>query len=94
MEVTRDEVLRCARLAGLSLSDDEIEPLRMDMEKLLSQAQKLNELDLDSVPATLHGGLAPLPRREDLPQPSLSQAESLANAPAQEKGHFRVPRML
>lgn len=94
MEVTREDVLRCARLAGLSLREDEIESMRTDMEKLLSQAQKLDELDLDSVDATLHGALAALPRREDRPGPALSQTEALANTPAQEKGHFLLPKVL
>jgi len=94
MEVTREDVLRCARLADLSLQEDEIEPMRRDMEKLLSQAQKLDELDLGSVDVTLHGHSAVLPRREDVPSATFSQIEALSNAPAQEKGHFRVPKVL
>jgi aspartyl-tRNA(Asn)/glutamyl-tRNA(Gln) amidotransferase subunit C len=94
MEVTREDVLRCAKLADLSLREDEIEPLRRDMEKLLSQAQRLDELDLSCIEATLHGPAAPLPGREDEPTLAFTQAEALAQAPAQEKGHFRVPKVL
>ena len=94
MEVTREDVLRCAKLTDLSLHEAEIEPMRRDMEKLLSQAQKLDELDLQSVAAELTGALAELPRREDLPGPTFTQAEALSNAPAQELGHFLVPKVL
>jgi aspartyl-tRNA(Asn)/glutamyl-tRNA(Gln) amidotransferase subunit C len=94
MEVTREDVLRCAKLADLSLGEDEIEPMRRDMEKLLNQAQKLDELDLGSVGATLHGYSTVLPRREDVPSHAFSQSEALANAPAQERGHFLVPKVL
>jgi len=37
MDVTRDDVLRCARLTGLNLQEAEIEPLRRDMERLLTR---------------------------------------------------------
>jgi aspartyl-tRNA(Asn)/glutamyl-tRNA(Gln) amidotransferase subunit C len=94
MEVTREDVLRCARLADLSLREDEIEPMRRDMAQLLNQAQKLDELDLEAVDATLHGAVALLPRREDSPSAGFSQAEALSNAPAQERGHFLVPKVL
>lgn len=94
MDVTRDDVLRCARLTGLSLKEEEIEPLRRDMAQLLSHAQSLDELDLSAVPPTLHPLVKAVPRRADVVQPSLTQAEALANAPDQERGHFRVPKAL
>lgn len=92
MDVTREDVLRCAQLASLNLREEEIEPLRRDMEALLSHAESLGTLDLEGVEPTCQG--APLPRREDEAVPGLSQAEALANAPAQAQGHFLVPRVL
>lgn len=94
MDVTREDVLRCARLTGLSLGEDEIEPLRRDMERLLNQAQKLDQLPLENVEPTLHGLEIPLPRRDDVPQEGFTQAEALANAPRTERGHFQVPKVL
>lgn len=94
MDVTREDVLRCARLACLSLAEEEIEPLRRDMARLLSQAEKLGQLPLEGVEPTLHGLDLPLPRRADEPRPGLTQAQALANAPASERGHFRVPKVL
>jgi aspartyl-tRNA(Asn)/glutamyl-tRNA(Gln) amidotransferase subunit C len=92
MDVTREDVLRCARLAHLSLKEDEIEPMRQAMAQLLTQAQKLDELDLSQVePFAL---ATPLPRREDVVKPSLTQEEALANAPAKDKGCFVVPKVL
>ena len=44
MDVTREDVLRCAKLAALSLREDEIEPMRAAMSQLLSHAERLNEL--------------------------------------------------
>ncbi len=94
MEVTREDVLRCARLTNLSLREEEIEPLRRDMTQLLSHAESLNSLSLEGVEPTIHGPGIVLLRREDRVLPGFSQAEALANAPDQARGHFRVPKVI
>lgn len=94
MDVTREDVLRCARLAALHLEEGEIEPLRRDMARLLTHASSLDQLDLSEVAPTLHILDQPLSRRADEAKPGLSQAQALANAPAQGEGHFLVPRVI
>lgn len=94
MDVTREDVLRCARLAHLSLREDEIEPMREAMARMLSHAASLDELDLDQVEPMLAGLGRPLPRREDEPRESFTQAQALANAPEQDRGYFTVPKVL
>jgi len=94
MEVTRDDVLRCARLTDLSLQEEEIEPLREAMTRLLNQAERLNELPLEGVEPTTHGLPLPLARRPDEARPWFTQDEALANAPQQDQGHFAVPKVL
>ncbi len=94
MEVTREDVLRCARLTDLNLEEKEIEPLRQDMERLLSHAESLNSLPLEGVEPTFHGAEITLIRREDRVVPGFSQAEALANAPDTDQGHFRVPKVI
>ena len=92
MDVTREDVLRCAKLARLSLREEEIEPLRLAMAQILGRAEKLAALPLDGVPPMLQD--LPLPRREDEVEPSFTQEQALANAPAQSRGHFAVPKVL
>ena len=94
MDVTREDVLRCARLAHLSLREDEIEPMREAMARMLSHAASLDELDLDQVKPMLAGLGRPLPRREDEPRESFTQAQALANAPEHDRGYFTVPKVL
>lgn len=94
MEVTREDVLRCARLASLSLHEDEIESLRQAMSQLLSHAERLNELPLDDVEPMTHALSIPLPRREDVAKPWFTQEQALANAPEHSQGQFSVPRVL
>lgn len=94
MEVTREDVLRCARLTNLSLQEEEIEPMREAMTKLLTQAEHLNLLPLADVEPTTHGLQLPLPRRTDEAHPWFTQEEALANAPRRQQGHFVVPQVL
>jgi aspartyl-tRNA(Asn)/glutamyl-tRNA(Gln) amidotransferase subunit C len=94
MDVTREDVLRCAALAHLSLREDEVEPMREAMARMLSHAASLDELALESVEPMLAGLDRPLPRREDEPRGTFTQAQALANAPEQDRGHFVVPRVM
>ena len=94
MEVTREDVLRCAELARLQLSEAEIPALQRDMSLLLTHAQSLDALDLDGVPPTLHALDLVLPLRADAVRPGLDQAQALAQAPEQALGHFQVPKVL
>jgi aspartyl-tRNA(Asn)/glutamyl-tRNA(Gln) amidotransferase subunit C len=94
MEVTREDVLRCAQLTHLSLDEAELEPLREAMAQILSHAQSLDRLDLEGVEPTTHGLDLPLPRRDDQPRPGLTQAEALANAPEADQGMFVVPQVM
>ena len=94
MEVTREDVLRCAQLTHLSLAPEEIEPLRLAMTQVLSHAQSLDGLDLEGVEPCTHGLDLPLPRRPDEPRPGFTQDQALANAPATDQGYFLVPKVM
>jgi len=92
MDVTREDVLRCAALAGLRLEEAEIEPMRDAMARMLDRARRLQALDLEAVAPMARALPLSLTRREDTPEPTLTQAQALANAPETEDGHFRVPK--
>jgi len=94
MDVTREDVLRCAALAHLSLREEEIEPMRLAMARMLTHAASLDELPLDQVEPMLAGQGKPLPRREDEPRDTFTQEQALAYAPAQDRGYFVVPKVL
>lgn len=94
MDVTREDVLRCAALTHLKLREEEIEPMRLAMAQLLTHAASLDELALERVEPMFAGLGRPQPRREDVPRDSFTQAEALANAPEQDRGYFVVPKVL
>jgi aspartyl-tRNA(Asn)/glutamyl-tRNA(Gln) amidotransferase subunit C len=94
MEVTREDVLRCAKLAHLSLREEELEPMREAMTRMLTHAASLDELPLDEVEPMLAGLGRPLPRRDDVARETFTQAQALANAPEQDRGFFVVPKVM
>jgi aspartyl-tRNA(Asn)/glutamyl-tRNA(Gln) amidotransferase subunit C len=88
--VDRDAVLNVARLASLSLREDEVEPLANDLAAIVRYVEQLGELDLGGVPPTLQVGEG-AGLREDEPRAGLSHEEALAAAPRVEGGGFSVP---
>jgi len=94
MDVTREDVLRCAALAHLSLREEEVEPMRLAMTRMLTHAASLDELPLDEVGPMFQALDRPLPRRDDEPRDTFTQTQALANAPEQDRGQFVVPKVL
>ena len=91
MAISRDEVLHVAKLARLALTDDEIERLTAELDKILDAVGIVSELDLADVPPTSHPLDLVNVWAEDEPHDSLSLDEALANAPEADDGMFRVP---
>jgi aspartyl-tRNA(Asn)/glutamyl-tRNA(Gln) amidotransferase subunit C len=90
VEIDIDHV---AKLARLSLTDDEKALLKEQLGVILEHAAKVGEVAADDVPPTASA----VPRanvfRADLPEPSLPLDESLRNAPDRDGDRFRVPRI-
>jgi aspartyl-tRNA(Asn)/glutamyl-tRNA(Gln) amidotransferase subunit C len=91
MAISRDEVLHVAALAQLALSEEEIERLTSELDKILDAVGVVAELDLADVPPTSHPLDLVNVWAEDVPHESLSLDDALANAPDAVEGAFRVP---
>jgi aspartyl-tRNA(Asn)/glutamyl-tRNA(Gln) amidotransferase subunit C len=83
-----------ARLARLDLTQDEKDRLREQLAVILDHAAKVGEVVAGDVPPTAYA----IPRanvfRDDVPEPSLTQAAALSNAPDADDNRFRVPRIV
>lgn len=92
--ITREQVAHLGRLARLSLTDEELDRYSAQLADIVGAVARVTEVATPDVPATSH----PMPLenvfREDVPRPTLDQAQALAGAPAAEDGRFRVPRIL
>jgi aspartyl-tRNA(Asn)/glutamyl-tRNA(Gln) amidotransferase subunit C len=91
MAISSDDVLHVARLANLSLDEDEVSRMSEQLSGILDHVQALAGLELDQVPPTAHALDLENVTRPDRPRPSWPLDEVLANAPAAQDGAFRVP---
>lgn len=93
-KLTLDEVARVAFLARLELTDDEKQRLTHDLNDILAQFARLQELETADVPPTSHS--IPLQNvfREDEVRPSLPRDAATANAPEKRDGNFIVPQIV
>jgi len=92
--LSRDDVAKLAGLARIEMSDEELVSLSNEFTVILDEVARVQEVAGADVVATSH----PLPLRNvfrpDVVIPSLSPAEALSGAPAQEEQRFRVPQIL
>jgi aspartyl-tRNA(Asn)/glutamyl-tRNA(Gln) amidotransferase subunit C len=92
--VSRDEVLRIARLAKLSLTREEESKLGHQLGRILGYVELLRELDVESPPAAGLDAPRPAAGRADVLVPGLNRAVVLAMAPAHDDETFLVPPMI
>lgn len=89
--VTRDDVLHIARLAKLSVGEDELDQLTQDMAEIIAFADTINAA---GAPAggggNIHGLCNAL--RDDVVVPSYDREDILRNAHGGEDGYFYVRR--
>jgi len=93
-KITLEEVRHVALLARLALSPQEEKRMLADMSEIVSYVDKLSELDTDAVEPTTQVGESGTPMREDVVENRPAAAEMLANAPASERGYFKVPKII
>ncbi|TMK57030.1 MAG: Asp-tRNA(Asn)/Glu-tRNA(Gln) amidotransferase subunit GatC [Actinobacteria bacterium] len=89
--IERDQVLHVARLARLSLSEEEVETMVGELSGILEHVDRIGNLDLEGVEPTSHVIALENVLRPDEPRPSLPPDVALAPAPEPQDGAFRVP---
>jgi aspartyl-tRNA(Asn)/glutamyl-tRNA(Gln) amidotransferase subunit C len=80
-----------ARLARLSLSEQEVERMSRELSTVLDHIEKISELDLDGVEPTSHVVELENVLRADEPRDSWPRERVLEGAPDVAEGGFRVP---
>jgi aspartyl-tRNA(Asn)/glutamyl-tRNA(Gln) amidotransferase subunit C len=91
MALTDSDVRHVARLARLGLHDDEVAPMRAELETILAHVSAIAELDLSGVPVTSHPLELVNVLADDVPEPCATHEDALLNAPDPAQGGFRVP---
>ncbi len=94
MKLSREEVKHLASLVRLGLSDEEVERLREQLSDILDNFEVLQQVDTTGVEPTAHCIALENVLREDVPAPSLTAEQVLANAPDREEGYLKVRAVL
>ncbi len=94
MNISKEEVLKVARLARLELAEAEVDSITAQLDKVFGYVVKLNEVDTENIKPTTHAIEVHNAFREDVVQPSLSQEEALANGPNTNSEAFIVPKVI
>lgn len=94
MGIGREQVEHVAKLARLALTEEELDTFEEQLSRILDHARTVTSLDTEGVEPTYHSmPLTNVMRADEVVAPIGPEA-ALANAPAAEDGHFRVPRIL
>ena len=88
--LTEEEVRHIARLANLTLTDEEVKKFQKQLSETLKYVEVLNELDTDNVePTSQVTGLMNISREDEI-KPSISQKDSLSGATGKENNFFKT----
>ena len=94
MIINEDEIRHIAKLANLNLNEKEIKDYAKDLTDILGMANLINNVNTDNVDETIgSNGLYNVFRKDVIKQNS-TRENLLSNAPSQDDGMFRIPKVI
>ncbi|HYH74488.1 MAG TPA: Asp-tRNA(Asn)/Glu-tRNA(Gln) amidotransferase subunit GatC [Candidatus Saccharimonadales bacterium] len=94
-ELTREDVLKLARLARLDLTDEEVEAYRKQLSDVLQYVAQLDQVDTAGLePTTQVTGLKNVMREDQVIDYGVSPEDLLRLAPQSQDGLIKVKRMI
>jgi aspartyl-tRNA(Asn)/glutamyl-tRNA(Gln) amidotransferase subunit C len=94
MSVDADTVRRVARLARIAVADEEVEPLRGELNAILAFVEQLGEVSVDGVePMTSVTPMAMKMRNDEVTDGGIPDA-IVQNAPVRDDHFFVVPKVV
>ena len=94
MSITRAEVAHLARLSRLTLPDDELDRFAGQLDVIISAVARVQEVAAAGIPPMTHAADLSNIFRDDATTACLGADVVLSQAPAAERGKFKVPRIL
>lgn len=91
--ISTDDVKHVAKLARLELTEEEIEKYSKQLGSILEYVEQMNEIDTTGVEPMPHAIPVYNVMREDVVKYEQTKEEMMANAPFEEDGFFRVPKI-
>ncbi len=94
MSIDKDTVKRVARLARLSVTEEEAESLKGELNSILNWVELLNEVDVDGVDPMTSVVTQKMKKRDDVVTDGNYADRVVSNAPASEDNYFMVPKVI
>ena len=95
MKLTREDVLKLARLSRLKLSEKEIEAFQTEISEILGYVEKLQDADVAGLKPTYQvTGLQNVTRKDEVKEYGVDQLGLLKNVPETDKSYIKVKRMI
>ena len=94
MALTKEEVLKIAKLSKLSFEEKEIERFQIELNDILKYIDMLNEVDTSKVQPLVYINEAVNNFREKEEKPSLEIKKLLLNAPENAENAIVVPKVI
>jgi aspartyl-tRNA(Asn)/glutamyl-tRNA(Gln) amidotransferase subunit C len=94
-KISRDEILKLAKLSKLRLSEDEIVEYQKELSEILEYVSQLSKVDTKNLrPTSQVTGLENVTRKDEIIDYGVTPAELLKNAPATKDNQIKVKRVL
>jgi aspartyl-tRNA(Asn)/glutamyl-tRNA(Gln) amidotransferase subunit C len=105
-KLTRDEILKIAKLAKISLTEEEVLKYQNQLSSVLEYVSQISEVETDdslessnkhnspATPKHSDGGHNKNRSVKDIPGKCIKREKLLKNAPQQKNGFFVVPRVI
>ena len=94
MEVSREEIIHIAKLARLKLNDDEIDEYIKNLQDILNFANIVNSAPVEGLKETIGANDKFNVFRKDEIIDFEDKDLLIQNAPEQEEGMFRIPKVI
>lgn len=94
MAINKKEIIHIAKLASLNLSEEEIEKYTNDMQEVLEFANIINSVNTEGMSETIATNKKSNVLRKDEIIDFENRELLLQNAPSQDEGMFRIPKVI
>ncbi len=94
-KLTREDVLKLARLARLDLTDAEVQEYTEELSEILQYVEMLQEVNVDGLlPTNQVTGLTDVMRKDEIKDYGYKPEDLLKNVPSTEGSQIKVKRMI
>lgn len=94
-KLTREEVLKLARLSRISLTDQEVEMFQDQLSEILQYVEQLSSVDVTGLePTNQVTGLTNVTRPDEVRSYGYEPSDLLKNVPKVQDDHIKVKRMI